>query len=139
MFLRFFVLTLFVFAVVPLAFAQGSADKRLELATKMHEIRPTKTQVLQAIAVVAQRVPEDKRQAFESSLANSLDFKAVEKISIDSMVETFTEEELAAMVEYYSKPEAQSASDKLTQYQQKVGPEIIRMIDKAMMKVKTGQ
>lgn len=126
------------------AFAQEAAsnpasDHKHELAEKMHQLRPTKTQVEQAIAVVGQRVPEDKRAAFEAAMTNAIDFKAVEKISVDAMADTFTEAELAAMVDYYSKPEAKSAADKLPQYQEKVGPEIIRMIDKAMMKVKTGQ
>lgn len=121
------------------AFAQDAGDKRLELSRKMHELRPTKAQVMQAIEVVSQRVAEENRPAFEGAMMNAMDFKAIEKISIDSMAETFTEAELEAMVEYYTKPEAQSASDKLPEYQRKVGPEIIRMIDKAMMKVKTGQ
>ncbi|MCD8498307.1 MAG: hypothetical protein LRZ85_09740 [Alphaproteobacteria bacterium] len=110
-----------------------------ELAQEMHKLRPTKAQVQAAIAVVAQRVPEDKRMDFESALNNVLDHRAIEKISIDAMVETFTEEELEAMVEYYSKPEARSAADKLPEYQGKVGPEIIHMIDKAMMKLRTGE
>jgi hypothetical protein len=122
------------------AFAQEAENAhKVELAEKMHQLRPTKTQVEQAIAVVAQRVPEDKRAAFETAMTNAIDFNAVEKISVDAMVDTFTEAELASMVEYYSRPEAKSAADKLPQYQEKVGPEIIRMIDKAMMKVKTGQ
>ncbi|HRQ60152.1 MAG TPA: hypothetical protein PLO23_01330 [Alphaproteobacteria bacterium] len=136
--MRILTLILCLFIALP-AFAQDDADKRLELAKKMHELRPTKTQVMQAIEVVSQRVPEDKRAAFEGSMMGAMDFKAIEKISIDAMTETFTVPELEAMVEYYSKPEAQSASDKLPDYQRKVGPEIIRMIDKAMMKVKTGQ
>lgn len=134
--MRILTLILCMFIALP-AFAQDD-DKRLELAKKMHELRPTKNQVMQAIEVVSQRVEESKRPAFEGAMMNAMDFKAIEKISIDAMTETFTVPELEAMVEYYSKPEAQSASDKLPDYQRKVGPEIIRMIDKAMMKVKTG-
>lgn len=138
--LRAFLLSVCVMASVSSAFGQDDAVRAQELARQMHELRPARAQVEQAITIVAaQRVPDDKRAAFESALKNALDFKAIEKISIDTMAETFTADELAAMVEYYSRPEAQSAADKLPKFQQKVGPEIMRMIDRAMMQVKTGQ
>jgi hypothetical protein len=116
----------------------GSLEKRLELATKMHEFRPAREQVDNAINAVSERLPEADRENFKAAMQGALNYKAIEKISIDAMAETFTEEELTAMVEYYSKPEARSVTDKYPEYQQKVGPEIIQMIDKAMMRVRTG-
>ena len=67
-----------------------------------------------------------------------LNYQAIEKISIDAMAETYTLPELQAMVDYYSKPEAISAAAKDQAYGQKVYPEIMRMLDAAMMKVRTG-
>ena len=55
------------------------------------------------------------------------------------MAEIYTLPELEAMVEYYSKPEAKSAAEKQEAYQDKVGPEITKMLDKALMEMRTGR
>lgn len=117
---------------------EATLAKRVELAKKMHEIRPTREQVNAAIDQVAIMQPEKEREAFKSAMREILNYQAIEKISVDAMAETFTQEELDAMVEYYSKPVAKSASDKEGIYRAKVYPEIIRMLDAAMMRVKTG-
>lgn len=143
-FLYFIVLTFFVAMPV---FAQensgapaddASLQKRIELAKKMHEIRPTRDQVNAAIDQAAMTQPEQEREAFKSAMREVLNYRAIEKISIDAMADTFTAEELQAMVDYYSKPEAKSAGDKEGAYRAKVYPEIIRMLDAAMMRVRTG-
>ena len=113
--------------------------KKIELAEKMHEFRPTHKQVNQAIDKIATRYPVQKRESFKLAMRRTLNYKAVEKISIDAMVETYSLKELEAMVEYYSKEEARSASEKYEDYASKVQPELIRMIDKAMMRVKAGE
>lgn len=115
-----------------------SADKRLELARKMHEINPTQQQVTAAIDQIAAAQPEAERESFKTAMRSALNWKAIEKISIDAMAEIFTEEELTSMVEYYSKPEAKSARLKEKEWAGKVYPEITRMLDQAMMRVRTG-
>jgi len=118
---------------------QGSNYKeRLVLAKEMHEIRPAADQVDSAIDSVSLKMPQASRESFKSRMRNLLDYRAIERISINAMAGTYTLAELEAMVEYYSKPEAQSALDKTSEYQQKVGPEIVRMIDRAVMQMRTG-
>ncbi|MCD8563161.1 MAG: hypothetical protein LRY54_03795 [Alphaproteobacteria bacterium] len=136
---RLFLSVLCLFLSFSPALAEEGDAHKWELAKQMQELRPVRGQVEHAIDIAAQRLPEEQRSAFEAAMMRQMDFQAIDKIATDFMAETFTEAELAAMVEYYSKPEAKSAADKLPQYQEKVGPEIIRMIDKAMMKLKTGQ
>ena len=125
----------------PAVEAPATADdfqQRLALAKDMHKIRPTKEQVDSAVETISARIPEDQREAFKTNMRSILNYNAIEKISINAMAETFTLEELAAMVEYNKKPEAQSASKKMQDYQSKVSPEIIQMIDKAIMRMRTG-
>lgn len=126
------------FAITDQAAAAGDSGRRQELAVQMNERRPASAQVDIAIGQIAEQLPESDRDGFITFMKNNLDYKAIENISIDAMAETFTVEELEAMVEYYSKPEALSASEKLPEYQKKVSPEITRMIDKVMMKARTG-
>jgi len=113
-------------------------EKKVALARKMHEINPTRDQVDSAITRAAQALPEKDRSAFILAMQQVLNYNAIERISIDAMVDVYSLKELESMVEYYSKPEAQSASKKLVVWAQQVQPEITRMMDKAIMKVRTG-
>ena len=113
--------------------------ERLELAEKMHELNPVRSQVYGAIDQFALRRPAEEREAFKSSMRNVFNIKALEKISVDAYAATFTVEELRAMVEYYSKPEAKSAGEKLANYNALVYPELMRMLDRAAMRIRTGK
>lgn len=114
-------------------------DERIVLAKKMHELRPVREQVEQAINRYSQTRPEGERESFKSTMRNVFNMRALEKISIDAYAETFTAKELSAMVEYYSKPEATSASEKFDNYAGIVYPEIVRMLDRAAIRVRTGE
>lgn len=117
----------------------GNAARRHELAREMHKLRPTRDQVYAAIDQVAQSQPESERESFRTAMRNILNYAAIEKVSVEAMAEIYSETELTAMVEYYSKPEAVSAALKDPLYAEKVYPEIIRMLDQAMMRVRTGR
>lgn len=113
--------------------------RKLELAKKMHEIRPAARQIDDAIRSVSMRLPEAEREPFVTSMSSSLNYNAIERISIDAMVDVFTLPELEAMVEYYSKPEAISAGDKMVDWAKIVQPEIARLIDRSLMRTRFGQ
>lgn len=113
--------------------------KKVALAKTMHVIRPTRDQVEAAVNRVAQQLRPQDRQNFVIAMRASLNYNAIERISIDAMVETYTLKELESMVEYYSKPEAKSASRKIAAWAGQVQPQIAKMLDEAMMRIKTGQ
>lgn len=112
--------------------------KKVETAKKMHQLRPTKVQVDTALEKAAQGLPEADRAPFLTAMKGVINYNAIEKISVDAMVETFTLQELNAMYAYYSTPEAKSIGEKMPIWGQKVQPEIVRMIDSALMHIKTG-
>lgn len=114
-------------------------DQKLSLAREMHNIRPTAEQVDSAVRRASYSLPPQDRANFEAAMRNILNYNAIERVSVDAMVETYSRQELEAMVAYYSKPEARSASDKTALWAAQIQPEIIRMIDKAMMRIRTGQ
>lgn len=127
------------FFLVPHGFASDDVSARqLELAKQMHSYRPAREQVDAAIERIAQAYPAAQREAFKVSMRRVLNYRAIEKSSIEAMAEVYTEAELEAMVAYYAKPEARSASEKYGAYAAKVQPGIVKMIDQAMMKIKTG-
>lgn len=113
--------------------------QKIYLAKTMHQIRPTRDQVDAAVTMAAQSLSPNERQPFIQGMKRILNYNAIERISIDAMVGTYTLVELESMVAYFSKPEARSASRKINSWAMQVQPEIIRMIDKAIARLRTGQ
>ena len=113
--------------------------QKYDYALKIHQIRPAAEQVDSAINTVAKALPPDQRETFKVQMHAALNYHAIERISIDAMIDTFTLKELKAMYEYYSKPEAISASEKMSDWAALVQPEITKMIDKALMRTKLGE
>ena len=113
--------------------------KKVDLAKKMHQIRPTREQVDSAVQRTALNFPPQERASFIAAMESMLNYNAIERVSVDAMVETYSLKELESMVEYFSKPEARSASKKIPTWARKVQPEIVHMIDRAIMRLRTGQ
>jgi hypothetical protein len=115
-------------------------DERIALSKEWHKLMPisVREQIDAAVDQVAQTQPENEREVFKANMKAVLNYQALEKISIDAMADTYTVAELKAMNEYYAKPEAKSAQPKYNTYANIVFPEITRMLDQAMMRVRTG-
>lgn len=135
-----------VFAVPARAQDDGKAAaedaglaRRLELARRMHEIRPLDLQIEDAVRQLSLRYPADKRDLFISKMLQVFDLKTLTDISVRAMADTFTEAELAKMIEYNSSPEGKAATEKMPIYQSLVEPELMKKIDQAMMELRTGK
>lgn len=112
--------------------------RKVELAKEMHKIRPARTQVEEAVNQVGRNLPPLERDRFLKMVEKAFDYDALEKLSTDTMVELFTVPELEKMVDYFGSEEAGAIEKKLPQYQEKIQPEIIRMLDAAMIADRTG-
>lgn len=124
-------------------FAQdnGSDDDmatRMNLAKMMHEIKPARGQVEAAIEAVAARLQPQQQEDFIAKMTDIFDFERLQQISTEAMAEVFTEAELQKMVDYYGSREAQSISEKMPVYQSVMQPEITKMLDEAIIEVRTG-
>lgn len=118
--------------------AQAVPAKRLELAKKMHEIWPIRTRMESALESVAEGFPEDKRPEIKAAMRKSVQFDQLEEASINAMAETFTEEELEAMIEFYGSEVGRSISAKTENYEFALRPIMMQMVDKAMLDLRTG-
>jgi len=143
--MRAIILSLFAvcMAVAMPAFATSAGNgpdfaERLQLATKMHEIRPAKDQIAEAVNAASNRLPQATRADFGAAMMKSIDIPALEKQSIEVMAQTFTKVELEKMVSYFGSPEAKVIAEKLAIYQAAMNPVIIQMLDKAAMEARTG-
>ncbi|MCC6598467.1 MAG: DUF2059 domain-containing protein [Alphaproteobacteria bacterium] len=124
-----------------LAAPPADMDKRGALAEEMLAIRPVRVQVERAVDAYIEAAMRNKserdKEVFRIAMLRALNVDALEKIAVEAYADTFTEAELSAMVEYYQKPEARSAAAKEGALTQKIGPEIIKILDQAAMKART--
>jgi hypothetical protein len=116
--------------------ADDDLDRRLELAREMQALNPVKDQVVAAVQKYVSNLPEEEQAAAQIKILDILNFKAIEKTSIDAYAEVFTVEELEAMIAYYGNPAGRSASQKSNEYMGKVYPEIVRLLDTALLRAK---
>ena len=141
--MRFF-LTLALFAVIAVpAHAEETATAapdaaRVELATQMHDIWPVSTRVEEAISMVADDVPDNERDAFKSRMRKAIDQEELKRESIAAMAKTYSEAELKAMVEFYGSAEGRSISAKTEEYMKLLQPVMVKMLDSALLKMRTG-
>ncbi len=113
-------------------------ERRLALAKEMHEIWPVRLKVESALDRAARGAPPQRRAAFKAAMRHAIKFEVLEEESIDAMVKIFTTEELQEMVAFYGSPTGRSISAKIDEYQSELSPSFTRMMDKALMDVKTG-
>lgn len=126
------------------AFAQEGAvtepvsAKRIELSEKMHEIWPIRTRMETAIDSVAEGFPADKQAEIKAAMRKSVQFDQLEEASIKAMAETYNEEELTAMIDFYGSETGRAISAKTSDYEFALRPIMVQMIDKAMLDLRTG-
>ena len=131
---RFF----FTLAMTSVALAQDNLRQRLMLAKELQKVWPVKEQVENAVEAYLIEWPEEERAAQREAVEEALNIKVLEKVSVDAYAQTFTAQELQALLDYYSNPAAKTAEAKREDYFRLVYPEIIKMLDKAMMRVRLG-
>lgn len=117
---------------------QDETVRKRDLVEQMHKIRPAKDQVQDAVEQISKSLPPAERDKFLKMVESAFDYDALEKKSRDAMTSIFTVAELEKMVDYFSSPEAKSIGKKLPQYNDALRPDIMRMLDSAMMKGRTG-
>lgn len=134
---------LFTFALLlafPVAAQEaGDAAKRLELAGKMHDIWPIRTRMESAIDSVSESFPEEKRAQIKAAMRKSIKYDELEEESTKAMADIFTVDELNAMIAFYGSEAGRSVSAKTGDYEKAITPVLTKMLDKAMLDIRTGQ
>ena len=85
---------------------------------------------------MAKTMPEAQRQRFIDVMTKDLDVASVTKAMKDSMVKTFSADELKALADFYSSAEGKSAMKKYGAFMAEVMPMIQVEVRKALAKSK---
>lgn len=115
------------------------SKERLRLAEEMHDIWPIRTRLESAIDTVSQGFPPERQAEVKATMRKSIKFDELEEASIKAMAETYTDEELKAMIAFYGSEVGRSISAKTGDYENGIRPVISKMMDKAMMDLRVGQ
>ncbi|PZQ48856.1 MAG: hypothetical protein DI551_00550 [Micavibrio aeruginosavorus] len=110
----------------------------LELAKKMHEIWPIRTRIESAIDNIAKNFPEEKRAEVKATIRKNVQYDQLQEESIRAMASTYTAEELQAMIDFYGSDLGRSISAKTVDYEVALRPVMTKMMDKAVMDLRTG-
>lgn len=110
--------------------------ERLALARDLHDIRRIKDRIMDDIDRAAESLPPVERESFKKYFELSVDFDALEQKSITYTADIYTVPELKAMISYFGSPEGQSAEAKSGEYGEKLGGDVQKEIDKALMAAK---
>lgn len=110
--------------------------ERTEWATEFHKVRNLRATINRALEAVGSDLNEEQRLRYLSDIQKIFKYDQVEKASIDAMARIFTADELRVMVDYYKKPEAKTASNKMPFYEQKLTEEMKKALDDAFVQIK---
>ncbi|NOZ25115.1 MAG: DUF2059 domain-containing protein [Nitrospirae bacterium] len=132
------VIVLLVFGLslsVLAAESDKSNDARVKAARRYMQVTPMNRMIEGSISAIAQRVPPDRRKEFMSYVEGLMRVDVLEKIALDSLVKTFTAEELNALADFYGSPVGRSIMNKYGAYMADIMPalqqEIVRALGKA--------
>lgn len=121
------------------AVAEDDMAERLKLSKELHDIRHIRDNINDDILSYAQNLPANEREDFATYVSLKLDFDKLENASVQYAAEIYTVPELKTMIAYFGSVEGQSAEAKSQIYGERIGKDIQREIDAAIMAAKLGE
>lgn len=131
-------LSLFMMALMPLnVMAQNNLEaeelsKRLVLAKQYFEIFPMEDEIKEAIDQLVLNVPKSERVLFKTILERHIKIPRILAVSEMALAEIFTQDELRAMVAFYSTDEGKAIREKMPLYRQATDPILEQMVSDAV-------
>ncbi len=101
------------------------ADRRAA-AARIMSVVPMSQMLEDSFTQIAKQFPKNKRAGVIAKMRKNVRVDVVERIAIDSMVKTFTAEELNALADFYGSKPGRSATQKFGIYM--MGPIILPVI-----------
>ncbi|HOO50043.1 MAG TPA: hypothetical protein PLK94_02010 [Alphaproteobacteria bacterium] len=115
---------------------KDTMEERLALSRELHDIRRIKNRIIDDIDKVSEAVPPLEREDFKIYIETNMDFDDLEQKSIRYAAEIYTIKELKAMISYFGSDAGRSAEAKGEDYSRKLGRDVQKQIDEALMAAK---
>jgi len=88
---------------------------------------------------LAKQVPPEQRNEFVSAMRKLVSIDKIENIAKQSMLRTFTTNELNALADFYSSEHGASAMRKLPAYTADIMPPLMQEIERAVLKLQSSK
>ena len=111
--------------------AQDSLADRKAAAAKYQSVMPMTKMLEDSYSELAKQLPQDKRADFIAKMKQTIRVDTLERIALDSMIKTFTADELNALADFYGSKLGRSAVQKFGIYMGQVMPAIQAEIQRA--------
>lgn len=118
------ILLLFLFVISPTLALDDSYENRLQQAERYMETAPPEEMMRDMTINMSMNFPPEQRQEFRSFLLEHVNINTLSSAMKDSMIKAFTADELAALADFYERPIAKSAMQKMGVYMADVMPVI---------------
>ena len=102
------------------------------MAKQYSQVVPVQDEVNTAIENLVLQVPKDDRVLFKSILERTIKVPQLQKTSEMALADIFSEQELQALVTFYSSPEGMAVREKMPEYQQRLKPVLEQMIRESL-------
>lgn len=116
--------------------AKDDMAERIRLSKDLHDIRHIRDRINDTIKSAADTIPDADRADFEKYVQLHVNYDALEAKSIQYAAEVYTAPELRAMITYFGSPDGQSAEAKGSAFADKIGKDITKEIDAAILSAK---
>ena len=132
-----FVLTS-TFACMP-AFAQDTPASRQAAMERYLHVVPMAKMMEDTYSELAKQVPPEQRNEFVSAMRKLVSIDKIKNIAKQSMLRTFTTNELNALADFYSSEHGASAMRKLPAYTADIMPPLMQEIERAVLKLQSSK
>ncbi len=131
---KFILLSTMAFlSLSPALMAQESnLDERIKVAQGYTEIFPVKNDIETAIGNMILQVPAADRPLLQSILQRNVNADSLKTASELALAETFTLDELKALMAFYKTDAGKAVKEKMPQFQQKIQPILEAMVRKSL-------
>jgi hypothetical protein len=130
-----------IFAVSTNAYAEDSTaevNNKTLLAQNFFEIRPVAELANNAVASLAGAKPVHERALFARQMRLNMDYAQLERKMTAALLDTYTVDEIKAMVDFYGSDLGKSITAKGAAFEQAVSPILQQMLDQAFVKANYG-
>jgi len=121
---------------LPLASTENTEANRNKAANRYLAAFSVKEMMNDMVEQMGKNQPPEKQAWIKNVMNNYLDYNALETIMKNSMIQTFTADELEAIVDFYTSPVGKSAMKKFGTYMATATPSIQSEVLKAIEKSK---
>jgi len=107
-------------------------DNRYALAQQVEQFRPVSERIDEMLGTLSLQLSGEDRAQFRINIMGAIDARRLEQLSVTTMAQLFTPEELQSMISYYNDPHSRAISEKSPLYRQVIDAEISREIQTAL-------